>query len=186
VFSLRPPRGQVYVIKAMAPYAMQRINVNAPNETVRHITAINGGTWFQFEPLVNGSAAVLMESDLVARRTGLPAGTLTNNDRAQTKGISGIYENPDEAVDRQLSGYHDHYDIEVPGDRPFDIIFSLITPAVASAIANPYVVPTAAVPAPLTRVDIAGAVVAGRVYDDQTYRRLLGEAQDRPRYRSMP
>jgi len=161
VCSLRPAKGQLYLIRAIAPYAMERINVGALTESVRFILPQNGNGWFSFEATVDGGAAVLMESDLTSKRNA--AGPLTHNDRWKSNGFTTLSLSPvAEAFNMLQTGI---YNIKVPGGRPFEVTFALAQAAFAAGISEPYTVAVGAV----RRVDFAGVVIVGEVVPEQEY-----------------
>jgi hypothetical protein len=79
------------------------------------------------------------------------------------------------------SGFNQNFTIEVPSDRLFTVVFSLIDDtAFAGALSNPYQVTTVA--AVTKRVDFAGTVVSGIIMSDQRFQQLTKEISGRGVY----
>lgn len=177
VTQIRPPRGQVLLIKAWQPYAMKRTDIGTPAESFTMLDPLEAGGHFSFEPLVGGLAPIVANLNVNAPRD--LAGPLLNSDRVIGKGVSFISSSP--YADVQRTGFNQNFTIEVPSDRLFTVVFSLIdNTAFAGALSNPFQVTTD--PAVLKRVDFAGTVVSGIIMSDQRYQQLTKEIASRGVY----
>jgi hypothetical protein len=174
VTQIRPPRGQVLLIKAFQPYAMKRTDIGTADESFAMIDPLEAGGHFSFEPLVGGLSPIVANLNVNAARD--LAGPLLNNDRVVGKGISFISSTP--YADVQRSGFNQNFTIEVPSDRLFTVVFSLIDDT--STLSNPFQVTTD--PAVTKRVDFAGTVVAGIIMSDQRFQQLTKEIASRGVY----
>lgn len=177
VTQIRPPKGQTLLIKAFQPYAMKRTDIGTADESFAMIDPLEAGGHFSFEPLVGGLAPIVIGLNVNAPRD--LAGPLLNNDRVIGKGVSFISSTP--YADVMRSGFNQNFTIEVPSDRLFTVVFSLIdNTAFAGALSNPYQVTTD--PAVTKRVDFAGTVVSGIIMSDQRYQQLTKEIASRGVY----
>lgn len=177
VTQIRPPRGQVLLIKAWQPYAMKRTDVGTPSESFAMIDPLEAGGHFNYEPLVGGLSPIVANLNVNAPRD--LAGPLLNNDRVVGKGVSFVSSSP--YADVQRTGFNQNFTIEVPTDRLFTVVFSLIdNTASAGALSNPFQITTN--PAVTKRVDFAGTVVAGIIMSDQRYQQLTKEIASRGVY----
>jgi hypothetical protein len=174
VTQIRPPRGQVLLIKAFQPYAMKRTDIGTADESFAMIDPLEAGGHFSFEPLVGGLSPIVANLNVNAARD--LAGPLLNNDRVVGKGISFISSTP--YADVQRSGFNQNFTIEVPSDRLFTVVFSLIDDT--STLSNPFQVTTD--PIVTKRVDFAGTVVAGIIMSDQRFQQLTKEIASRGVY----
>lgn len=177
VTQIRPPKGQTLLIKAFQPYAMRRTDIGTADESFSMIDPLEAGGHFSFEPLVGGLAPIVIGLNVNAPRD--LAGPLLNNDRVIGKGVSFISTSP--YADVMRSGFNQNFTIEVPSDRLFTVVFSLIdNTAFAGALSNPFQVTTD--PAVTKRVDFAGTVVSGIIMSDQRYQQLTKEIASRGVY----
>lgn len=181
VTQIRPPRGQILLIKAWQPYAMRRTNIGTGTESFEFIPPQEAAGHFNFEPLVGGLAPIVAQLNVNAPR--VLAGPLLNSDRVVGKGISFISESP--YADVQRSGFNQNFTIEVPSDRLFTVVFQIID---NSAFAAPlpsggqFVVSSSTVDPPTKRVDFAGTVVSGIIMSDQKFQQLTKEIASRGVY----
>lgn len=182
VTQIRPPRGQVLLIKAFQPYAMRRTNINTATESFEFIPPGEAAGHFNFEPLVGGLAPIVASLNVNAPRALAP-GPLLNSDRVIGKGISFISETP--YADVQRSGFNQNFTIEVPSDRLFTVVFQIID---NSAFVSPlppggqFQVSSSIVDPPTKRVDFAGTVVSGIIMSDQRFQQLTKEIASRGVY----
>lgn len=177
VTQIRPPKGQTLLIKAFQPYAMKRTDVGTADESFAMIDPLEAGGHFSFEPLVGGLSPIVANLNVNAPRD--LAGPLLNSDRVIGKGVSFISSTP--YADVMRSGFNQNFTIEVPSDRLFTVVFSLIdNTAFADALSNPYQVTTN--PAVTKRVDFAGTVVSGIIMSDQKFQQLTKEIASRGVY----
>jgi hypothetical protein len=177
VTQIRPPKGQTLLIKAFQPYAMKRTDVGTADESFSMIDPLEAGGHFSFEPLVGGLSPIVANLNVNAPRD--LAGPLLNSDRVVGKGVSFISSTP--YADVMRSGFNQNFTIEVPSDRLFTVVFSLIdNTAFSGALSNPYQVTTD--PAVTKRVDFAGTVVSGIIMSDQRFQQLTKEIASRGVY----
>jgi hypothetical protein len=177
VTQIRPPKGQTLLIKAFQPYAMKRTDIGTADESFAMIDPLEAGGHFSFEPLVGGLSPIVANSNVNAPRD--LAGPLLNSDRVVGKGVSFISSTP--YADVMRSGFNQNFTIEVPSDRLFTVVFSLIdNTAFSDALSNPYQVTTD--PAVTKRVDFAGTVVSGIIMSDQKFQQLTKEIASRGVY----
>ncbi len=166
VFDMTVPQGQVQIIKVIAPYAMKRTNVGVAGvESFQILTPEEANGCFTFEPMVDDVSPYIITQNFNAPR--LAAGTLVNNDRQRTSGITYISRDPYTDVSR--AWYNPLHSILVPSGRRFRVIFSLLPPAIASPMLNVFTYGTPAVPGN-KRVDFAGVIVAGQTIPEQMFR----------------
>jgi hypothetical protein len=163
VQEIRPPRGQIYVVKAFYPYAVARTDVGLPQESFVYLgTEANG--FFKFEPLVNDNSPFIMETNFNAPRTA--AGTLLNADRQRNKGVS--YITPAPWSDATQGFFNPLFTFLIPSNASYRVIFSILTPALASPIPNPYQIGTGD-----KRVDFAGCITVGLQMPEQHYHGIV-------------
>lgn len=179
VTQIRPPKGQTLLIKAWQPYAMRRTDIGTENESFEMIDPVEADGHFNFEPLVGGLAPIVAQLNVNAPR--VLAGPLLNSDRVIGKGISFISMTP--YADVQRSGFNQNFTIEVPSDRLFTVVFSLIDDtALAAPLPPGGQFQITDDPNVTKRVDFAGTVVAGIIMSDQRYQQLTKEIQSRGVY----
>lgn len=179
VTQIRPPKGQTLLIKAWQPYAMKRTNIGTPTESFEMLDPLEADGHFNFEPLVGGLAPIVAQLNVNAPR--VLAGPLLNSDRIIGKGVSFLSTTP--YADVQRSGFNQNFTIEVPSDRLFTIVFSLIDDdAIAANLPSGGQFQITTDPNVTKRVDFAGAVVAGIIMSDQKYQQLTKEIQNRGVY----
>lgn len=181
VTQIRPPRGQVLLIKAFQPYAMKRTDIGTANESFAMIDPLEAGGHFSFEPLVGGLSPIVANLNVNAPRN--LAGPLLNSDRVVGKGVSFISSTP--YADVMRSGFNQNFTIEVPSDRLFTVVFSLIDNTAFAAplpSGGQFVVSSDTVDPPTKRVDFAGTVVSGIIMSDQKFQQLTKEIASRGVY----
>lgn len=169
VFTVRPPRGQVLIVKSFVPYAMARTDVGLATESfalIDPLAAPGASGVFSFEPTVNDSAPFVIESDFNAPQL---AGTGNDLERVRNRGVSYISADPWQEA--QQSWFNPLFSILVPGDSTFQVIFSILPPAPTNPlpIAGQYTVGGAGGG---KRVDFAGCVVVGQQMTEQYYHSL--------------
>lgn len=163
---LKPPRGQVLVVQAFSFYAQERLNVGAPNETMRFLDPQDANGFFLYEPRIGDSAPFLLGLDYNAPRT--QAGAL-NKDRAQGKGFSNISKDPQ--ADLMMSWGNPLLTFLVAGGDTLRVLFSPLRVGSSTPLPGVYTVGSTG-----RRVDFAGFIVAGEALSDQAYRELVQES----------
>jgi len=165
IASLKPPRGQVVIIKAIVPYAMERILVGAAEETVRMLDPVNANGFFSFAPSINDAAPFIIEQDYNAPRIAL----FNDLDRVRSPGISDISQQP--WADAQRSWFNPLFSILVPSDAVFRIVFSILPPATTSPLppGGQYGINGAG---GTRNVDFAGCMIVGQQMSAQYYHGL--------------
>ena len=133
VYQNRTKKGQVEVVKSLAPYAMERTDVGTPQEAFRMITPDSGDGYFTFSPQINGQPPVILDLNYNAPR--IAAGPLNNNDRIRRAGITFLVEDPWRASQQTQ---HPLFSFAVPSKAELIVSFSILPPAVAAPIPNPF------------------------------------------------
>jgi hypothetical protein len=163
VQELRPPRGQIYVVKAFFPYAAARTDVGLATESFVYLGEEANG-FFKFEPLVNDNSPFIMETDFNAPRTA--GGTLLNADRQRNKGVS--YVTPSPWSEATQAFFNPLFTFLIPSNASYRVIFSVLPTAAASAIPNPYQIGVGP-----KRVDFAGCITVGLQMPEQHYHGIV-------------
>lgn len=166
IFSVRPPRGQVLVVKSFVPYAMKRTKPGMPAASFKIIEPQEAAGVFSFEPTVNDSAPFIIESDFNAPQVD---GAGNDLERVRNRGVSYISSDP--WSEAQRSWFNPLFSVLVPGDSTFQMIFSILPPAPTSPLpaGGQY---TVGGTGGGERVDFAGCVVVGQQMTEQYYHSL--------------
>jgi hypothetical protein len=174
VTELRPPRGQVYVIKNITAYAMQRVNVGTPTETFQLLSGAAANGFFSFEPLVNDNSPFIIRQNYNAPMAD--PGT-NNNDRVQAKGISHVTDSP--FVVAQNGWFNPLFTILVPSNAVFRLIFSILPVSATTPIpvGGQFEVGGAG---GARRVDFAGSILVGQQMAEQYYHTLTQQTAALP------
>lgn len=164
------PKGQVLVVKGVAPYALARTNPGSDEESKQMITPEDGNNFFFFEPRVNDSAVGVIVADAVRDREA-PAAGLNDLDRATAAGWTSISLEP--RKDAHIQWANPLYGFIVPSGATLKIIFSIIPPARDNPFPTDgqYTIGDDAT----KRVDYAGACVVGHQLPQQLYDRIADE-----------
>lgn len=172
--SVKVPKAQIYVVKALIPYAMERINMPAANETAQFLNPRECDGFFMFEPLVNDSSPFIMETDYNAM--SIDGAAYNNNDRVRGKGISYISDEPWKTA--QNVWFNPLFTFAVPGDATLRVIFSIFGVAGVGGIpvGGQYAVAGAG---GARRVDFAGCMIVGQQMSEQYYRGLVQQHGNR-------
>lgn len=168
--TIRPPRGQVYVVKTFVPYAAARTDVGLAAESFVYLGSEANG-FFSYEPLINDNSPFIIEEDFNAPRAA--AGPLLNADRQRSKGISYITRDPWNEASQAF--FNPLFTFLIPSNAVYRVVFSLLPPATAAAIPNPYQIGTGT-----KRVDFAGCVTAGLQMPEQHYHGIVQRLRDAP------
>ena len=165
--SIKVPQGQLYVIKTIVPYAMERVNGGLATGTFQVLDPVSGNGFFSFEPIVSDGAPHVLGTNYNAPR--LAAAPL-NNDRSTSKGVSHISQNPWQ--DTQRSMFNPLFTIVVPSDKVFSVIFRILPVGAQSPIpaGGQFGIGGAG---GTRRVDFAGFMVSGVQMSEQHYTRTL-------------
>lgn len=161
IFAEPVPKGQIYVVKTVVPYAQERTNVGLPDATYQMIAPQAGNTFFSFEPAVDTGSPFMIKSNVNAPQT---AAAPINNDRQQTNGITFISSDP--WSDAQRSMLNPLFTIVARANKVIRVVFRIIPPGVTNPIVGYSVGGTTA---NTKRVDFAGVVMAGVQMSEQTY-----------------
>lgn len=167
IFSLRPPRGQVVIIKSMVPYAMERTDPGGPNESFKMLDPQQANGFFTFEPSINDAAPFIIESDFNAPE--IQAGPPSANNRVRSRGIS--YISPDPWQEAHQSWFNPLFSLLVPGDTVFQMLFSIYPPSPINAMPATGQYSIGGVDGG-KRVDFAGCMVVGQQMTEQYYHEL--------------
>ena len=166
-----PPSNQMFLIKSMVFYAMERTNVGLVTESAQFIDPAVSNGFFSFQPLVGRNSPFIVELDFNAPRI---AAAPLNADRTRTKGIS--YTSMDPWRDTQTAWFNPMFTILVPTSEEFSVNFSLLRNGAApNGLPNTY---TIGAPGP-KRVDFAGVMIAGIQMTEQAYRDVVEELNRR-------
>lgn len=177
VTELRPPRGQVYLIKNITPYAMERVNVgNVATESFQLISAPSAAGFFSFEPTVNDNSPFIIEQNYNAPKTA-NAASLNNNDRVRAKGIGYITDSPWLAA--QNSWFNPLFTILVPSNAVFRLIFSILPVSATDPIPAGGRFGVNGVGG-TRRVDFAGSILVGQQMSEQYYHGLTQRVSAQP------
>lgn len=176
VTELRPPRGQVYVIKNITPYAMARTDVGLGTASFQLISEIAAAGFFAFEPTVNDNSPFIIEQDYNAPKTA-GAASLNNNDRIRAKGIGYVSDSP--WVVAQNSWWNPLFSIFVPSNAIFRLIFSILPVSATDPIpaGGQFGIGGAG---GTRRVDFAGSILVGQQMAEQYYHGLAQRVAAEP------
>lgn len=164
VYRNRTKKGQVEVVKAIAPYVMERTDVGTPQESYRIIPPDLGDGFFAFTPFINNQSPIILDINYNTPR--IAAGPLNNDDRTQRAGISFLTEDPWRAVQQMQ---HPLFSFPVTSKAELLVTFALLPLSEVAPIPNPFSIGAAAI----KRVDFAGVIVAGVVMPQHLYDTLL-------------
>jgi hypothetical protein len=176
VSELRPPRGQVYLIKNITPYAMARTNVGLATESFQLLDPIAAAGFFSFEPTINDNAPFIIEQNYNAPKTA-GAASLNNNDRIRAKGIGYITDSPWLAA--QNSWFNPLFTVLVPSNAVFRLIFSILPMSGTDPLpaGGQFGVGGAG---GTRRVDFAGSILVGQQMSEQYYHGLAQRVAAQP------
>lgn len=179
VSELRPPRGQVYLIKNITPYAMERTNVGNPaTESFQFLSPIVAGGFFSFEPTVNDNSPFIIEQNYNAPRVSAAPAALNNNDRVRAKGIGYISDAPFTVA--QNSWFNPLFTILVPSNAVFRLIFSILPVSTTLPLPAGGQYSVGGVVVGSRRVDFAGSVLVGQQMSEQYYHGLAQRVATQP------
>jgi len=177
VSELRPPRGQVYLIKNITPYAMARTNVGLATESFQFLSPIAAGGFFSFEPTVNDNSPFIIEQNYNAPRIDVAPPSGNNNDRIRAKGIGYITDAP--WVVAQNGWFNPLFTVLVPSNAVFRLVFSILPVSATNPIppAGQFGIAGAG---GTRRVDFAGSVLVGQQMSEQYYHGLAQRVAAQP------
>lgn len=172
ICKLTPPSNQMFLIKTMTFYAMERTNVGGgAAASAAFITPAAGNGFFVYEPFVGGNSPFILGLDFNAPR--IQAAPLNSN-RTKKSGISYITDSP--WTDTQNAWFNPMFTIKVPASEVFSVQFSLLANGTApNGLPNTF---TIGAPGP-KRVDFAGVMVAGIQMSEQAYRDVVEDLNKR-------
>jgi hypothetical protein len=165
VFSVTPPKNQVIVIKAIAPFVCRRTSIGDPVlESFQYIPAIEANGFFGWQPFVQNQSPFIIESDINAPRTSAAA-PADKTDRIRFPGFTHISDNPlqDIFVRKDFS-----FSILVEGDKRFTVVMRVLRVGTVGGIPNPFRIGNDAL-GTQKRVDFSGAAVYGVTMPAQLY-----------------
>lgn len=174
IFKEAPLKGQIFLVKAIVPWAMQRENVGIPlteNVSFCDPVAVNGQVLF--ESLVGNNSPVLFDTDTPAFKTEAGA---SNKDPTGGKGIPFISADP--WSDAQRAWDNPMFSFVVPPSTSLVITFAVLRPSVSNPLPVVYTVPPTAGAA--RRIDFAGVTVVGLTMAKQTYDAVLNAVSAAP------
>lgn len=170
IFKHRIDKGQIMIVKAVVPYAMERTAVGTSGEDYSLIDPNSANGSFSFEPKINGNAPFISSINFNSPR--ISTGTLTNGDRTRRNGLSHISANP--LGDAQKAWYNPMFTFIVPADAVLSVVFTILPQGTVSPMQMPYTIGLKAE----HRVDFAGTVISGLVMPEQSYYQMVKDFQD--------
>lgn len=173
VLNERPARGQVLVVKAITPWAMKRVNVGTPQETVQFCTPADVNGQVIFETFVGGNAPILFDQSGPAFKD---AANASNNDLVGGKGIPFVSADPWNSV--AWAWNNPQFTFLVKSGSDLTVTFSVLRPSVTNPIPTVYTVPPA--PGATYRIDFAGVTVVGLSMSEQTYAKIYKATTSAP------
>lgn len=172
IMSERPVRGQVYVVKSVVPWAMKRVSVGTPQETVEYCQPQDVNGQVLYETLVGGNAPVLFDTVGPAFKT---AANASNNDLVGGKGITFVARDP--WAQSQYAWSNPQFTFLVKSGSDLMVTFSVLRPSVTNPIPVVYTVPPSD---PTHRIDFAGVTVVGLSMSEQTYVKTFAATTSTP------
>ncbi len=169
VYLEKPPDNTVFIVKAVAMFAQERLNVGTPAETVRMLNPVDANGWFSYELSVNNSNAIESKMDMNSPMT---AAAPLNSQRQVTTGISWLSSDPWSDVQKV---WNPMFTVLVPSASPLKVVFSIPQLPAATPIPNNFSVGGSV--AGTQRVDFAGVVMAGIQMPEQAYRSLVAQSE---------
>lgn len=168
IFSKTPPKNQVIIVKAIAPYVMRRTDVgDAVLESFEMIPPVLANGFFMFEPFVQTQSPFVIETDVNA-----PAVMASANDAERIKG-PGFTCVTDDPIKSILFSHDNTFSIFIGGQQPFQILMKVLPVNTVGGIPNPFTVGNPPIPGPQQkRVDFAGALVYGVTMPEQLYNEM--------------
>jgi hypothetical protein len=171
IFEETPTKGQMLVVKAVVPWAMERQNVGTPlTETVGMCAPANVNGQVSFEPLVGSESPILFDSKNPAFKD---AANASNKDLTGGKGITFISADP--WADAARAWYNPMFTFIVPSGTTLRVTFSVLRPSVTNPLPAVYTVPP--VVGAARRIDFAGVVVTGLTMPEQVYARIADDVR---------
>ncbi len=177
------PEGLAVMVKGIVPYACQRINVGAADESFQYIAPRDGDGFFCFEPVVNDLSPLDISLKFTTPQVVTPGGT-NEEDTQSAKGFTEISDTP--LLDALTFWNNPLFSFPVMGGQKLQVIFELLT-AVKTASANGLTAGTGTfdiADAAVKRVDFAGCVVVGEAMPE-SYLHALEEEAHRMRARGL-
>jgi len=166
IFKLVPPKGQVVVVKSIAPFVCRRTDIGDPAlESFEYIPAIEANGFMNWQPLVNGTAPFIIKTNINNPET-LAAPPSDASNRFQSPGLTSFSDDPQK--DLFITKQHS-FNILVRGEKEFSIQFRLVGSTGAGAMPNVYTVGGAGAG---KRVDFAGAMIYGVTMPEQLYNKI--------------
>lgn len=166
IASLRCPKGQVLLVKDLAYYVQQRVDVGLPTEYYRAIPPDLVNDYVAFEPFVNRNSPLIIDANQNAASTAAAAlAGGTNAVRTQVNGVTCVSATPYKDVLNAWANWL--FTFEVPSDGVFTVVFSLMALNQTAPLPNPFLVGNLAVPS--RRIDFAGVYVSGITMSAQAY-----------------
>lgn len=177
IFDARVDKQQVWLIKAIIPYAQQRINPALVTERLQFIPSSVGNTSFVFTPYISGGALGLFDFKYNPANT---SATAANEPSVGGKGFTTISQEPMMDAHRALLSPVFTYAF-VPPDTDFQVTFRLMP---GGNLPAAFYIPPLAVPEPdpnidRQRVDMAGCLIVGLQMSQQAYNQMVGELQEK-------
>lgn len=168
------PENSVVVVKGLVPYVCERTNPGN-NESWQYLAPAIANGWFSFEPVIGVAAP--MEIVLDVNAPTLAAGTLNNDERQGSKGLTDVSDTP--WRDAAIFWTNPLFSFAVQGGSKLQVLFRLLSDihaATDSPMTNIYTIAVGAGPPLTKRVDFAGCLVVGEIMPAALYKQLAARA----------
>jgi hypothetical protein len=172
-------KDMVLLVKAIIPYAQERIDAGLATERLRFVPSNVGNTSFIFTPYVASGALALFDWQYDPDNT---AATAANEPTAGGKGFTSISQEPKHDAEVAWLSPMVTYALVTP-EQHFRVTFKLMPGTSPGRFLIPPLPP--ALPDPnAQRVDKAGCVVVGMQMTHQAYKQMVGEMQERKKHKA--
>lgn len=157
--SFAPEKGQVVVVKAVAPYLMRRENPGTPDESVVMVSRFEANRWFSVTIKIGNSIPLISSINVNAFAD---LATASDSERIEAAGGTGITDDP-WLVEFLPKDPADSY--LVRSQKKFSLTLKQLPLNTVDPISNPVIIggPTT------KRVDFAGAIVYGVTMPESVY-----------------
>lgn len=172
IFDYPAEKSQVLVVKAIIPYALQRVDVGLDTEHLEFIPQRLGNMAFQFTPYIGPGAIGLVDFKYPPLNSAAAA---ANEPSESSKGFTTISEEPKQDAERAWFNPMTTYALVPPG-QPFRVTFKLIP----TTLGGGFYIPPKVIPGPdpnanKQRVDWAGCYVVGMQMSQQAYSEMVDD-----------
>ncbi len=158
--SFSPGKGQVVVVKAIAPYLLQRTDPGGADESVKILSRLVANRWFSVTPYINNSIPLISGINVNAYAD---LATANDGERIELPGGTALTDDP-WIIEFFPKDPADSY--VVRSKKTFSLNLKVIPLDSTDPISNPVVINGAKA---ATRVDFAGAIVYGVTMPETVY-----------------